>query len=252
MSTQFKDYQIEDPEEGYILEGLETTDDDLDDSEDIGQNYYTNSLPPEIMNEYYPPIRPIPAAHSNKVFSKCYGRSERKDSHIYYPSSSDSSSPTVAASPPKDVPEPPRKTRKFSIDAASLLMSDTYEHKEAQPEGEELWLADSGASYHTIFDEKDFDEGTMEKCDITGTVRIGDNNTVRLTKMGQCSRNIEEGRKVILTKVLLSPKCPTRILSVGKLTGGGNSVYTQDDSSIQLLQKDSIIRADSKGHTHST
>ena len=60
-STKFKDYQIEDPEEGYILEGLETTDDDLDDSEDIGKNYYTNSLPPEMMDEYYPPIRPIPA-----------------------------------------------------------------------------------------------------------------------------------------------------------------------------------------------
>ena len=191
-----------------------------------------------MMDEYYPPIRPIPAAHSNQVFSQCYGNSERKDSNIYYPSSSDSSSPTVAVSPPKEVPEPPRKARKFSTDAASLLMSDTYEHTEAQPEGEELWLADSGASYHTIFDERDFDEGTIEKCDIT--VRIGDNNTVRLTKMGQCSRTTEEGRKVILTKVLLSPKCPTRILSVGKLTGGGNSVYTQDDSSIQLLQKDSF------------
>ena len=235
-STKFKDYQIEDPEEGYRLEGLETTDDDLDDSEDIGQNYYTNSLPPELVDEYYPPIRPIPATHSNKMFSQCY--SKGNENLVYYPSSSDSSSPTVAVSPPKEVPEPPRKTRKFSVNAASLLMSDTYEHKENHPEGEELWLADSGASYHTIFDEKDFDEGTIEKCDIT--VRIGDNNTVRLTKMGQCSRTTEEGRKVILTKVLLSPKCPTRILSVGKMTVGGKSLYTQDDSSIQLLQKETF------------
>ena len=235
-STHFKDYQIEDPQDGYMLEGLETTDDDLDDSDDIGQNYYTNSLPPEIMDEYYPPIRPIPADFANEVFSKCYGSMKKKSKQTYYPSSSNSSSPTVAASPPKETPEPPRKTRKLSLDA-SLMMSDTYEHLDVQAEEGEVWLADSGASYHTTFDEKDFDEGTVQKCDIT--VRIGDNNTVNLTQMGQCSRKTEEGRKVVLTKVLLSPQCPTRILSVGKLTSGGKSVYTQDDSAIQLLQKDS-------------
>ena len=103
--------------------------------------------------------------------------------------------------------------------------------------GRRLALADSGASYHTTFEEKDFDKGTIQECDIT--VRIGDNNTVRITRMGQCSRTTEEGRKIILTKVLLSPQCPIRILSVGKLTSGGRSLYTQDDSSIRLLHKDS-------------
>ena len=121
---------------------------------------------------YYPPIRPLSAGLYDKVFENSYGQNKKKDNLIYYPSSN-SSSPTVTASPPRDVPEPPKKERKLSKDAA-LLMSDTHEDQDhlSSPE-EENWLADSGASYHTTFDEKDFDPGTIQECDIT--VRIGDN-----------------------------------------------------------------------------
>jgi len=131
-----------------MLEGLETTDEELDDTEEIGQNYFVNSLPPAVMDEYYPLIRPIP---TDNAFSKCYNFTSKKDKNIYYPSSS-SSSPTEPASPPQEVPEPPRKGRKITKNA-SLLMSDTYAYQaDPSPTGEEDWLADSGASYHTTFE----------------------------------------------------------------------------------------------------
>ena len=76
-------------------------------------------------------------------------------------------------------------------------------------------MTDSGASYHLTMDENDFDEGTMQACDIALT--IGDNKEVRIKFSGRCTRSTREGKTVIFNQVLLAPNCPTRILGVGRL-----------------------------------
>ena len=100
---------------------------------------------------------------------------------------------------------------------------------------EEEWMTDSGASYHLTMDENDYDEGSIESCNISLT--IGDNQEVRITKYGRCTRFTKEGRKVILTQVLHARSCPTRILGVGRLTKKGLSMFTQDKEVVQLIEK---------------
>ena len=209
-------YDPDDPEEGYCITDLETSDDDLKDPKEAPtrSKYYTNSLPKQLHG--CQELTPLPLT------------------------------PTEDKEIPTSPPKPPRKTRKVG-DASSLLMTATHDvddpvsitgakHQQEVTHTEEEWLADTGASYHTTFTDQDFDPGSIEECDIS--VRIGDNKSVHIKHMGNCTRTNKEGRKIILTKVLLSPLCPTRILSVGKLTSSGECIYMymQDKEGINLVK----------------
>ena len=108
-----------------------------------------------------------------------------------------------------------------------------HHHEEAI---HEIWLCDSGSSYHIVPSEEDFDPGTMVPCSVS--LRIGDSSQVQADTMGQCTRMSEEGQMIIMKDVLLAPNCPTRILAVGKLTKGGEAIFLQDKTEAKLITND--------------
>jgi len=141
----------------------------------------------------------------------------------------------------------------MQTEAMDMLMTHTNSNSDQQQQQQqqqqdlvqELWLCDSGSSYHIVPSEEDFDPGTMVPCSVS--LRIGDNSQIQADTMGQCTRKTQEGQMIIMRNVLLSPNCPTKILAIGKLTKPGTATFLQNKHEVKLITNDNEAKLILKG-----